>query len=61
MNEKSIVDVPNEILEKYVLNHLSNTDVKSFKNVGCTRFMEISSNVINSRSKYYRKLLYRVF
>ena len=52
MNEKSIIDVPNEILEKYVLNHLSNADIKSFENVGYKRFMEISSNVIRSRSRY---------
>ena len=48
---KPITDVPNEIIEKFIMVHLSAKDVRSFGNIGIKRFKEISENVIE-KSEY---------
>ncbi len=48
---KSIMDVPNEVIEKSVMVYLSNNDVCSFGRTGIKRLKEIAENVLEKRSE----------
>jgi hypothetical protein len=52
MGLRSIIDLPNEIIEKHVLPYLSSKDVTAFGRSGNNRFEEIANNVIDERSRY---------
>ena len=47
----SIADVPNEVIQKYILVHLSSADVKAFSMTGCKRFKVIADDVLEKRRK----------
>ena len=47
----SIIDLPNEIIEKFILVHLPNKDVCSFGNTGVKHFKNIADNVLEKRGK----------
>ena len=51
MEVKSIHDVPNEIIQKFILVHLSSDDVRCFGKAGCIRFMLIANDVLEKRRK----------
>jgi hypothetical protein len=51
VNATSIVALPTEVIEKYLLIYLSNSDVRSFGKTGNKRFQQISKNVIRKRGK----------
>ena len=55
VNAKSIIDLPTEVIEKYLLIYLSNSDVGSFGNTGNKRFQQIANLVLRKRGKsnYY--------
>ena len=42
MEAKSITDVPNEVIQKFIVIHLSSTDVCSFGLTGVIRFKQIA-------------------
>ena len=48
---KSIIDVPNEVIQKFILVHLSCPDVRSFGMAGCKRFKVIADDVLGKRRK----------
>jgi hypothetical protein len=48
---KSIIDVPNEVIQKFILVHLSSADVSAFGMTGCQRFRLIADDVIDKRRK----------
>ena len=48
---KSIADVPNEVIQKFILVHLSSADVRAFGMTGCKRFKVISDDVLDKRRK----------
>ena len=48
---RSIIDLPNEIIEKNVLSYLSSKDVQEFGRSGNNRLEEIANKVIDERSK----------
>ena len=48
---KSISDVPNEVIQKFILVHLSCTDLRSFGMTGCKRFKVIADDVLGKRRK----------
>ncbi len=52
MELRSIIDLPNEIIEKNVLAYLSSKDVQAFAMSGNSRFGQIANNVIDQRCKY---------
>ena len=54
MTERSILNLPNEIIEKHLLSYVSSKDIESFGNTGLKRFKEIAIQVIEERSAYYR-------
>ena len=49
MEAKSITDVPNEIIQKFIAVHLSNSDVCSFGRTGIPRFEELAQDIIEKR------------
>ena len=51
MDIKSLENLPNEIIIKNVLVHLSSKDVLSFGMTGNYRFKELTEKVIKKRSK----------
>ena len=51
MEVKSIEDVPNELIQKFILVHLSSDDVNSFGMTGCRRFKVIADDVLDKRRK----------
>ena len=51
MDIKSLENLPNEIIIKNVLVHLSSKDVLSFGMTGNDRFKELAENVIKKRRK----------
>ena len=51
MDIKSLENLPNEIIIKNVLIHLSSKDVLSFGMTGNDRFKELSEKVIKKRRK----------
>ena len=51
MEIKSIIDLPNEIIENHLLVYLSLKDVYSFGMTGNKRLNEVAINVIERRSK----------
>jgi hypothetical protein len=51
MEPTSIIDLPNEIIEKHLLVYLSLKDVHSFGMAGNKRFRELACDVLESRSK----------
>ena len=51
MDIKSLENLPNEIIIKNVLVHLSSKDVLSFGMTGNDRFKELSEKVIKKRRK----------
>ena len=53
MATKDILDLPNEVIEKYVLARLSSKDVYSFGSTGNKRFKLIADNVLQKRGKIY--------
>ena len=55
MHTKSLVDLPNEVIEKYLLVYLSNSDIRAFSKTGNKRFERISERVLEKpeRSKHY--------
>ena len=48
---KQIMDLPNELIEKYVLVYLSSKDVQSVGKAGNARFKKVAENVLKRRSK----------
>ena len=50
MDVKSISDLPNEVIQKFILIHLSSNDVCSFGMTG-KRFKTIADDVIEKRSE----------
>ena len=56
--QRSITDLPNEIIEKYILSHLSSKDAQAFGMSGNHRFEEIKNNVIDERSKFVLYIIY---
>ena len=51
MSVKSIIDLPNEIIEKFLMVYLSSNDVCSFGMTGVKYFKQIAENVLENRSK----------
>ena len=51
MSAKSIIDLPNEIIEKLLTVYLSSNDVCSFGMTGVKHFKQIAENVLENRSK----------
>ena len=52
MCEKSITDLPTEVIEKNLLVYLSYKDVDSFSSTGDNRFKHISNRVLKNRGKF---------
>ena len=50
MDIKSIIDLPNEVIEKFLMVFLSSNDVCSFGMTGIKRFKEIAEAVLEKRS-----------
>ena len=46
---KSITDLPNEVIEKYIMIYLSSNDVCSFGMTGINRFKIITESVLQKR------------
>ena len=51
MEVKSITDVPNEVIQKYIMMYLTSNDVCSFGRTGVKRFKEVAEDVLEKRSK----------
>jgi hypothetical protein len=51
MDLKSIIDLPNEVIEKMLRIYLSSTDVFSFGITGAKRFKDLADAVLKKRSK----------
>jgi hypothetical protein len=49
MEAKSIADVPNEVIEKFIMVHLCYNDLLSFGSIGIPRIKQIAENVIEKR------------
>jgi len=49
MEVKSITDIPNEIIQKYIMKHLSSNDVCSFGRTGVKRFKGMAEDVLEKR------------
>ena len=49
--DKSITDLPNEVIEKCIMVYLSFNDLRSFGSIGIERFKQMAENVIEKRSK----------
>ena len=47
--DKSITDLPNEVIDKCVMVYLSVNDVRSFGSIGIERFKQMAYNVIEKR------------
>ena len=47
--DKSIIDVPSEVIHKFIMAHLSDTDVYSFGMTGVKRFKKIAENELGKR------------
>ena len=56
---KQIMDLPNELIEKYVLVYLSSKDVQSVGMAGNARFKKVAENVLKRRSKS-KNIKYRI-
>ena len=46
---KSITDVPNEVIQNFIMIHLSSKDVYSFGMTGIKRFKGIAEDVLEKR------------
>ena len=51
ISERTILDLPNEVLQKYVIKHLSGDDLKSFASTGIQRFNALAKDELLKRSK----------
>ena len=51
MEDKSINDVPHEVIQKNIMGHLSNHDVRSFGMTGSKRFKLIADDELEKRRK----------
>jgi hypothetical protein len=49
MEVKSITDLPNEIIQKFIMVHLASTDVHSFSMTGVKRFKQIAEDELEKR------------
>ena len=47
--DKSITDLPNEVIDKCVMVYLSVNDVRSFGSIGIERFRHMADNIIEKR------------
>ena len=52
-NEKSLMDLPTEVIEKNLLVYLVNNDIRSFSKTGNKRFEQISKAVLEKRGNPY--------
>ena len=46
MEVKSVTDVPNQVIQKFIMVHLSSHDVCSFGMTGTKRFKQIADDVL---------------
>ena len=51
MDIKSIIDLPNEVIEKFLMVYLPSNDVSSLGMIGIKRFKELSEVVLEKRGK----------
>ena len=60
MDVTSINDLPNEIIENFLMIYLSPNDVFSFGMTGTKRFKEIADITLEKRSKLTSQMLYNI-
>ena len=51
MKAKCFTDIPNEVIEKFIMVYLSVNDLRSFGCVGIERVKEMAENVFEKRRK----------
>ena len=51
MAVKSIIDLPNEVIETFLTIYLSSNDVRSFGMIGNKRFKQMANDVLEKRRK----------
>ena len=51
MDVKSISDLPNEVIEKFLMIYLSNNDVIAIGMTGIKRFKDLAHAVLEKRTK----------
>ena len=61
MDVKSIDDLPNEVIEKFLMIYLSNNDVTAIGMIGIKRIKELADRVLEKRSKLSIRKIYNTF